>query len=54
MDDEEVALLNRVDYNASPPFEYAEGHHRSLFPCMREEHYLRKASFVSRLQRGRA
>jgi len=54
MDDGEVALLDRVNYNVPSPFGYAEGYHRSLFSCMREEHYLRKASFVSRLQRGRA
>jgi len=54
MDDGEVVRLKRVDYNDPPPCGYAEGHHLSLFPCMREEYYLRKENFVSRLQRGRA
>lgn len=41
-----------VDYNALPPFWYAEGHHLSPFPSMREEHYPRKDTWVPRLQSG--
>lgn len=52
MNDGEVARYNRVDYNASPPFEYAEGHHLLPFPCMREEYYPRKDHIVVLLQRG--
>jgi len=42
----------RVDYNAPPPFGYAEGLHISSFPCMREEYYPRKDTCVPRLQSG--
>ena len=52
MDDGEVALHFRVEYNAPAPFGYAERHHLALFPCMREEYCLRKDNFVSPLQRG--
>ena len=41
-----------VDYNALPPFGYAEGHHLSPSPCMREEYYLRKDTCVPPLQSG--
>ena len=54
MDDGEVALQIRVDYNAPPHFGYAEGHHISPSPCMREDYYPRKDTCVSRLQSGRA
>jgi len=50
MDDGEVARYNRVDYNALPPFEYAEGHHLLPFPCMREEYCPRKDHVVLPLQ----
>ena len=52
MDDGEVALHFRVDYNAPPPFWYAGGHHLSPFPSMKEEHYPRKDIWVPRLQSG--
>ena len=42
----------RVDYNAPLPFGYAEGHHLSPFPCMREDHYPREDTCVPRLQSG--
>jgi hypothetical protein len=51
-DDEEVALQIRVDYNAPPHFGYAEGHHLSPLPCMREKYYPRKDTVVPRLQNG--
>ncbi len=52
MDDGEVARHIGVDYNALPPFGYAEGHHLSPSPCMREDYYPRKDNFVSPLQSG--
>jgi hypothetical protein len=54
MDDGEVALPIRGDYNVSPHFGYAEGHHISPIPGMREEYYPRKDTVVPRLQRWRA
>jgi hypothetical protein len=63
MDDGEVARYNRVDYNVSPPCEYAEGHHFVPFPCMREEYYpredhveisLQSRPRIASLQRGLA
>jgi hypothetical protein len=50
MDAGAVAQQIGVDYNASPPFWYAEGQHISPFPCMREEYYLRKDTYIPRLQ----
>ena len=52
MDDGEVALHFRVDYNALPPFGYAEGHHLPPFPGMRKEYYPRKNTCLPRLQSG--
>ena len=52
MDDGEVALHFRVDYNTRPPFGCAEGHHLSPSPCMREDYYPRKDTCVLRLQSG--
>lgn len=47
-----MALHIRVDYNALSPNRYAEGHHLSPFPCMREKYYPRKDTWVPRLQSG--
>ena len=52
MDDGEVAQQIRVDYNVLTPNRYAEGHHLSLFPCMRDKYYPRKDTFVPPLQSG--
>ena len=52
MDDGEVAQQIGVDYNALSLNRYAEGHHLSPFPCMREEYYPRKDNVVSPLQSG--
>ena len=63
MDDGEVARYNRVDYNASLPFEYAEEQYLIPLPCMREEYYplkdnvvwpLQNGPRIANLQRGRA
>ena len=45
-----MARQIRVDYNSPPPVRYLEGQHLSPFPCMREEYYPQKDSFVPRLQ----
>ena len=52
MNDGKMAQQIRVDYNASPPFGYAKGHHISLFPCMREEYCPRKDTIVSPMKSG--
>jgi hypothetical protein len=52
MDDGDVAQHIGVDYNALSPNRYAEGHHLSPFPCMREDYYPRKDNVVSPLQSG--
>src|SRR5437879_368035 len=48
----EVAQHIRVNYNALSLIKYAEGHHLSPFPCMREDYYPRKNICVPRLQSG--
>ena len=52
MDDGEVAQHIGVDYNVLSPNRYAEGHHLSPFPCMRNKYYPRKDTFVPPLQSG--
>jgi hypothetical protein len=52
MDDGEMALQIRVDYNMPHAFWYAEGNHLSPSPCMREAYYPRKNNFVSPLLSG--
>jgi hypothetical protein len=47
-----VALYIRDDYNVPPPVSYAEGHHLSPFPCMREDYYPRTGNVVSPWQSG--
>ena len=47
-----MAQQIRVNYNVLSPNRYAEGHHLSPFPCMREKYYPRKDNFVSPLQSG--
>ena len=50
MDNGEVALHIRVDYNRPPFFGCADGYDLSPFLCMKEEYYPRKDNFVSPLQ----
>ena len=52
MDDGEVAQHIGVDYTVLSPNRYAEGHHLSPFPCMREKYCPRENNFVSQLQSG--
>ena len=52
MDDGEVAQHIGVDYNVLSPNRYAEGHHLSPFPCMRDKYYPRKDTFLPPLQSG--
>lgn len=45
MDDGEVALHIRVNYNRPPPVVCAERHHYSPFSCMREYYYAHAPSW---------
>ena len=49
MDNGEVALHIRVDYNRPPPIVCAEGHHHSPFSCMRESYYSHAPSLMIQL-----
>src|SRR5438477_10699540 len=50
MDNGEVALDFRVEYNAPPLFGYAEGYYLVPSTCMREAYYRRKNESLPLLQ----